>query len=171
MGFPEGVPLDKILTQFTIIFLIGVFSALGEEIGWRGFLTPKAYALGWKLPTLKTGLIWAIWHLPIVAFGGYYKDANPLMIVALYTGMILALNIFMNWIRLYSGSVVVATMAHAFYNFFFQTFWFHLLFKNPGINEKYWLMLGGDMGAFVTSVFLAIAFFGYSKLGLRMKTK
>ena len=38
----------------------------------------------------------------------------------------------------------VATVCHAFYNFFFQTFWLHLLFKQPGPNVKYWEVLGAE---------------------------
>jgi len=160
MALVSDVPLQKIIAQLGIVFAIGYFSALGEELGWRGFLTPKIYSMGIKHPTLISGVIWASWHMPLVALGGYYASISPIIVVTLYSLMILTLNVFMNWIRLFSGSVFVATSAHAFYNFFFQTFWFHLLFKAPGPNGDYWLHFGGDMGIFTTIAFFMILLFG-----------
>jgi len=76
---------------------------------------------------------------------------------------------FMNWIRINFESVVIATFAHAFYNFFFQTFWFTLLFRPAGANVKYWEILGGDMGVFPMILFYLLIVFGLYKLKLRLK--
>ena len=42
----------------------------GEELGWRGYLTPKLEEL---MPTplaiVVTGIIWALWHGPLLAYG------------------------------------------------------------------------------------------------------
>ena len=103
-----------------------------------------------------------------MAFGGYYKEISPLTIIVLYSTMILVLNIFINWIRLSSGSLLVATFAHAFYNFFFQTFWLHLLFKKPGQYSSYWLTLGGDMGLLTSIAFAILIYFGVSKLKFKI---
>ena len=47
-------------------------TALGEEIGWRGFLAPALVArLGFTGGALVTGAIWAAWHLPILLFADY----------------------------------------------------------------------------------------------------
>ena len=46
-------------------------AALGEEIGWRGFLTPRLTAMtGFFGATIITGLMWSSWHLPILVFRG-----------------------------------------------------------------------------------------------------
>jgi membrane protease YdiL (CAAX protease family) len=66
-----------ILTLF--IFMKGIFgvfkssaNALGEEIGWRGFLTPQLYAkYGYVKTSLIVGVIWAIWHYTVLIFGDY----------------------------------------------------------------------------------------------------
>jgi len=99
-----------------------------------------------------------------VAFAGYYKELSPIIVVLLYTFLILTLNVFLNWVRFQFQSVIVATFAHAFYNFFFQTFWLYLLFKTPGENIRYWHILGGDIGIFSTALFIipiSIAFFKF----------
>lgn len=163
-GLVSGVPISKIVLQYSIIFGIGLVSALGEELGWRGFLVPKIYNTGWKYPTITTGLIWALWHLPLVAFGGYYTVQSPIMIMLCYTASIMVLNYFINWLRIESGSMWVATVCHAFYNFFFQTFWLHLLFKQPGANVKYWEVLGADAGVLPALMMGIIVVAGYSKM-------
>jgi hypothetical protein len=41
-------------------------AALGEEIGWRGFLAPTLYRTrGFLWAGIGTGLIWALWHVPL----------------------------------------------------------------------------------------------------------
>ncbi len=50
----------------------GVVSALGEELGWRGYLVPHlASAYGFTATALISGLIWAVWHYPILLFTDY----------------------------------------------------------------------------------------------------
>jgi len=154
----DGMPLDKILLKLMTILGFGIFCALGEELGWRGFLVPKIYKTNFKHPTLYSGLIWAAWHIPLVAFGGYYTGLSPLVVCILYTGLILIINFFINWLRLLSGSLLVAVLAHAFYNYFFQSFWFGLLFREPGKNEHLWNILGGDVGLIGTTMFVLLSF-------------
>lgn len=77
----------------------------------------------------------------------------------------------MNWVRLQFESVILATFAHAFYNFFFQTFWLHLLFKIPGKNEKMWNIVGADMGIVPTLLFLLLILFGHYKLSYRLTSR
>lgn len=60
----SGVP-------FILIAVAWLFGATAEEIGWRGVLQP---ALEVGLPRwgagIVTGLLWSVWHLPVVALGG-----------------------------------------------------------------------------------------------------
>jgi membrane protease YdiL (CAAX protease family) len=66
MGF---VPLYVLLVATTGM-VAAVARALGEEIGWRGFLAPllvRRLGFGWG--ALITGLIWTAWHVPLLAFG------------------------------------------------------------------------------------------------------
>lgn len=164
MSLPEGVPISKITLQFTLVFIMGLFAALGEEIGWRGYLVPKVYDTKIKYPTIFTGLVWALWHIPIVAFSGYYETLSPLMVILLYTAAIFGFNYFINWLRMASGSMWVATLTHASYNFFFQTFWLYLLFKEPGPNKNMWEKVGGDVGIIPILIFAFIAAFGHFNL-------
>ncbi len=48
---------------------INAFVALGEEYGWRAFLTyslANILGLGVLLSTILVGVIWGLWHIPLV---------------------------------------------------------------------------------------------------------
>ena len=53
--------------------LMGLVQCLGEEAGWRGYLLPKLleFMKPWKA-VLLTGVIWGLWHAPVIACGFNY---------------------------------------------------------------------------------------------------
>jgi membrane protease YdiL (CAAX protease family) len=58
-----------VLPLLVPIILIASLTAIGEEAGWRGYLLPRLASLGEVKATLITGLIWGIWHLPLLLTG------------------------------------------------------------------------------------------------------
>jgi len=128
----------KFAPAIVISLVAGLIGAVGEEIGWRGFLVPKIFDIGLKYPLFATGIVWAVWHLPMVVFGGYYKTDNLFLISTTYTLSIIGIGYFIGWIRMKSGSVWVASVAHASHNFFFQLLIPYVLFAKEGENAKWW---------------------------------
>lgn len=61
--------------------------ALGEELGWRGYL----YALLGSKPTLKTtiiiGSVWGLWHTPAIILLGYNYQFNRFIGIPLFTAL------------------------------------------------------------------------------------
>ena len=52
--------------------LVNTFFALGEEVGWRGFLYPRLKErFGVAKGRLLGGLIWGVWHWPVMILAGY----------------------------------------------------------------------------------------------------
>ena len=52
--------------------LFSLLYATGEEIGWRGYLVPAlARGMSFGRVALVSGVIWAVWHFPLIAFAGY----------------------------------------------------------------------------------------------------
>jgi uncharacterized protein len=48
-----------------VLLVWPALAALGEELGWRGFLYPRLEArLGWLGAAFVLGVIWGVWHLP-----------------------------------------------------------------------------------------------------------
>lgn len=62
----EMIVLSQVLAAMTYGPVVNSFLAMGEEIGWRGFLFPTLREEFSPLHShLLVGLIWSLWHLPI----------------------------------------------------------------------------------------------------------
>lgn len=142
-------------------------SALGEEIGWRGLLVPQMAKLtSFTRTSLITGVIWAVWHYPLVIFSDYRSIAGsesggdiPLWYALLcFSITVIGLSFIFNWVRLKSGSVWTAMFLHASQNFYLQTF-FAPLTTNKGITS--WV--AGEFGIGLTVVITVVALIFWSK--------
>ena len=61
-----------ILQSVTYAPIINMLLALGEEVGWRGFLYPELNKGMGKVPTwLLGGIIWGAFHFPAMVISGY----------------------------------------------------------------------------------------------------
>jgi membrane protease YdiL (CAAX protease family) len=106
------------------IFLVvgtigGVISALGEEVGWRGYLVPHlASAYGFTVAALASGLIWSLWHYPLLLFTDYGEGGPRWYLALCFTLFAVGLSFPMAWLRLRSGSVWPAVLLHASHNLF-----------------------------------------------------
>ena len=138
------------LIQITPVLLsvlgLGLVGALGEELGWRGFLLPKMVRGAFTRPYLACGLVWASWHIPLIAFGGFYQTDNALLMAFIYGLGIMAMSFVLSELRMRSGSFWVAGIAHASHNSFFQFVFPALLLTSPGSRSGWWDMVAGDTG-------------------------
>jgi membrane protease YdiL (CAAX protease family) len=107
----------------TVGMLTSCLSALGEELGWRGFLVPQlAKVNSFPRVALISGAIWALWHYPLILFADYH-GAGPLWYsIACFTVMVLGISFLFAWMRLKSGSVWTGMLLHASHNLFVQAF-------------------------------------------------
>lgn len=143
------IPASKLTAAAPVIgvsLIAGILGAFGEELGWRGFLLPKLIEGKFSYPILLSGIIWALWHLPLVVFGGYYEIQAPLLIAISYTAAIVSITFVISYLRISSGSLWPAVILHAAHNFFFQLFFPALIFSLPGPNFRCWEIIGGDSG-------------------------
>ena len=164
------------LEQFTqlgpILFSVlglGLIGAVGEEVGWRGFLLPKMISGGIKNPYLFSGLVWASWHLPLIAFGGFYQADNALLMALIYGVGIIAMSYVFSELRVRSGSVWVVAIVHAAHNFFFQFMIPVLLLTVPGSRSDLWDMVTGDTGLSI-AVLYASAYLVFRHVVRRHRT-
>lgn len=111
------------------VLLTGVFgifgsmsSALGEEIGWRGFLVPELYKnLGFTKTSLISGVIWGIWHIPILLFADYNSGTPSWYALSCFMVLIVSISFIYTWFRMKSGSLWTAVILHASHNLFIQS--------------------------------------------------
>ncbi|MEV4644141.1 CPBP family intramembrane glutamic endopeptidase [Saccharopolyspora sp. NPDC049357] len=112
-------PTALALTQLGQVFLLGwvhTLPALGEELGWRGYLAKALLPLGQPGSFLTTGVLWGLWHAPILLLGYNYPTV-PIVVSFLMMGSFCVLvGTLLSWLRLASGSVWPAAIAHGFLN-------------------------------------------------------
>lgn len=99
--------------------LLNLLPIFGEEFGWRGYLQPKLLALGERKTYLLMGVIWGLWHAPIILLGQNYGleyPGAPWMGVLLYLWIAFLMGTFYGWVTLRGGSIWPAMIAHAVLN-------------------------------------------------------
>jgi len=151
-GFPNAETLADFSSQivsgdvniaavvFCVILMgtLGVVAsaarALGEEIGWRGFLIWEMrkvmpfWAVG-----LLSGLIWAVWHWPGILFTDYNAGTgNFVLQMALFTLSIVPMGIVYAYLAFRSGSLWPAVILHAAHNLFLQRIFTPLTVEGDG---------------------------------------
>lgn len=72
--------LLPIMALNTIVIgpFLGLIIAFGEEYGWRGYLQPELIKLGRVKGVLLLGVIWGVWHWPII-WMGYNFPGEPIL--------------------------------------------------------------------------------------------
>jgi membrane protease YdiL (CAAX protease family) len=85
--------------------------AFAEEVGWRGVLLRELRPLGFWPASVLIGLLWGIWHVPLVLLGGYFPDA-PLHGALVLVGASIPLGALLAWLREAAGTVWAAALAH-----------------------------------------------------------
>ncbi len=144
LGTFDGSRFHTNVAYFVVVgSLLSLLSALGEELGWRGFLVPKL-AEGWSFTStaLVSGAIWSVWHMPLIIFADYNGGTPVWYSLACFVVMVLGISVPLAWIRLRSGSVWPAALLHASHNLYIQGY-FDRVTVDSGIT-KY---LTGEFGA------------------------
>lgn len=137
LGSSALSPLMQILAYgvslATIGVLTGLLSGAGEEIGWRGVFVPElARVTSFTKTTLISGVVWTVWHLPLILFSDYNLPGIPTWYaVLMFTLMVLGINTLFSWLRLKSGSLWTAVLLHASHNVFVQSLFTPLTIQKP----------------------------------------
>jgi CAAX protease family protein len=94
---------------------LGLIITFGEEYGWRGFLQTELVRLGRIRGVGLLGVIWGIWHWPLI-WMGYNYPGQPLLGSLLMIGYTLALSYFLAYAVFKSKGVWTAAYLHALSN-------------------------------------------------------
>lgn len=116
---PQTAPVTLVLAQIGQVFLLGwvqALPALGEELGWRGYLTKALLPLGQPGAFLVTGVLWGLWHAPILILGYNYPTVPVVVAFIMMACFCVLVGALLGWLRLASGSVWPAAIAHGFLN-------------------------------------------------------
>jgi uncharacterized protein len=159
------------LLGFVVQVLLFMFTfALGEEVGWRGYLLPKLLTLGRRRALALSGVVWATWHMPLILLTPILSVGNKLISLPLFYGTIVAASFFFGYLRIYTGSVWPASIAHSVHNAAWGTLGAFTATSYPLIVNKY---LVGDygililIGGVITSIWVGRRFMRNMRSGPR----
>jgi uncharacterized protein len=152
---PAGQELLALPVKLLISIAIGaLLGALGEEVGWRGYLLPHLMSLGRTRAMLLTGFLHGIWHLPGMLLTPFYHNlGNRFIVVALFMLSITIAGVFYGYLRLTSDSVWPVAIAHRAVN----TFWDQFTTLTVPVSPLALEYLAGESGLFTLIGIILIA--------------
>ena len=134
--------LETGLFAVTLAPVINMFAALGEEAGWRGYMMPHLKKqLGLLNGRLLGGVIWGVWHWPLMLLVGYEYGTNylgaPVLGLFVWCIVCFALNTLLDWLYEKTGCIWVPSIAHGAFNAVAALF---VVLTNPA--DSYYNVLG-----------------------------
>ena len=125
---PNGLSIPTMIGETSIpplvsLFLIGVIAgptinavyAVGEEVGWRGYLLTELHNLGFWGSSAIIGVVWGLWHAPLILQGFNYPSHPVLGVGMMVVFTTLQTPLFI-YIRLKAESVFAAAVFHGTVN-------------------------------------------------------
>ncbi|MDI1483926.1 CPBP family intramembrane glutamic endopeptidase [Polyangium sp. y55x31] len=155
LGFaiPGSTPGERLLAGGIIALTIGplVLSvlALGEEIGWRGYLLPRLIDARVPHPALVTGLVWGFWHTPLILSGHYNPSPSPILSLLFFVVALCGQSYYAARLRLDTGSVWPPVVLHAGWNAILVSFFGA---STTGEHAALWASEGGLLVALSSAV-------------------
>ena len=105
----------SIVFAFTLAALFNSVFALGEELGWRGYLLAKLAPMGLGRASILIGIIWGVWHAPAIFMGLNYPG-HPFLGVLMMIWFTIGWSVILTWLRQATQSVLSAAFGHGLIN-------------------------------------------------------
>ena len=146
----------------TVVTVYSARTAAGEEIGWRGYMLTRLVDAGLPKPILMSGLIWGLWHVPLI-LGGIYLVGSPRFLAALlWMITATAFSFVFARLRLETGSVWPAITLHSAWNAIIQAAFDP---ASDGARAQLWI---GESGMLVAlTMIVAAVVFSYGRWTIR----
>ena len=143
---PEDGIVDALINFLIQVVILMLTFSLAEEIGIRGYLLPKLLSLGRTRALALSGLVFATWHMPLIFLTPFFPIGNALISVPLFYATVVAASFVYGYLRIYTGSVWPASLAHAVHNAAWGALGAFTVTSYPVLVNKY---LVGDFGALI----------------------
>ncbi len=134
----ENTNMVAVVVFGILLATVGMVStasrALGEEIGWRGFMIWEMRKIMpfWVIGLLS-GMIWAMWHWPAILFTDYNAgEGNFVLQMVVFTLAIVPQGIIYAYFAFKSNSLWPPVILHASHNLFIQQIFTPLTIKGEG---------------------------------------
>lgn len=114
------IPGAVLLIGFQFIAILAACSVnlpmmLGEELGWRGYLYGATSSWPVLPRVLFTGVVWGLWHAPLIAMGHNYPE-HPLLGIPLMVVFCVFMALLFDWARTRTRAVWGPCMLHGIIN-------------------------------------------------------
>lgn len=100
--------------------VVASYAALGEEVGWRGYMMPKLIKImGLNKAIVVGGIIWGLWHAPLTCIGhnfGTEYPGFPYVGILLMCCFCIFVGSILTFVTVKTKSIWPATFLHAVNN-------------------------------------------------------
>ena len=108
----ESMPL-YVLPVMALLLIPECIVAFGEEYGWRGYLLPRMMPLGEVRASLIVGVIWSLWHLPVLLAGMLYGGNTLWLVLVMFVFTVMMSSFPYTWLA--AASHYSSTLASIFH--------------------------------------------------------
>lgn len=110
---PWGMATPDLLTVIGWILISIAIAPIifGEELGWRGYLQIRLFADQPWLAAIATGLIWGVWHYPMLLADESID--NHIFWLLVFPFATTVMSVFLGWLRAWTGDVWSTSVGHA----------------------------------------------------------
>ena len=140
----------NVVANLSILGVFGTLTALGEEIGWRGYLQPRLDAAGVRYSVVVVWICELIYHAPVIAGAGYAAAGGVFTSLLLFAAGGLSVSFLWAFESYRARSLWPAVFFHSFHNTVSQ--WLFPKFFAGGENEL-WL---GEAGLLPAAGYLVL---------------
>ena len=134
---PEHLPIPPVVMFLLALvqgsvggFTVSLPFTLGEELGWRGLLLRETQSWGVLKSNLFIGVVWGLWHAPIIVQGHNYPG-HPFAGIFMMTLFTAALALPMAYCRFKSRTILGPGAFHGILNAIGPLTAFFVLGANP----------------------------------------
>ena len=118
---PMAFTIAMAVMSLTVIPISQILPSFGEEAGWRGVLYPfLKERLGKTLGRIIGGILWGVWHWPLILIGNYFYGNGypgfPFLGPVMICVALMAYGVLIDWLYEKTGSIIVPSIAHAAMN-------------------------------------------------------
>lgn len=106
----------NLIVNLPLLGIIGTFTAMGEELGWRGYLQPRLDAAGVRSSLLILWIVQVAYHAPLIVGAGYVDTGGLATSLLLFAIGDLPITFIMARESYMAGSLWPAIFFHSFHN-------------------------------------------------------
>jgi membrane protease YdiL (CAAX protease family) len=115
-NLPDSAIMIVMAVQMVIVGpFLGLIISFGEEYGWRGYLQTELTRLGRIRGVFLLGVIWGIWHWPVI-WMGYNYPGQPILGSIAMVFFCVILSYFLAYAVFKSNGIWTAAYLHALSN-------------------------------------------------------